>query len=223
MRSQTEHPTRQILVATDFLDSAEAALAVAAAYARALHAGLHVFHVFSRDEVEVTRLLSEAASRAGSEVNVTVGGAGGDPAEEILRYAGRHPIELIVVGTHLMRECDIRHLPVLDGGKVVGILSERDIVKVVAREGAAALDIPVRSAMTLKVNICNENHTVNEVMEIMTRGRFRHLPVEKNGLLDGIVSIGDVVKAQRDQYQGEVATLQFQLLNEPDTTVPRAS
>lgn len=100
MRSQTEHPTRQILVATDFSDSAEAALAVAAEYARALHADLHVFHVFSRDEVEVTRLLSEAASRAGSEIKVTVGGAGGNPAEEILRYAGHHPIDLIVVGTH---------------------------------------------------------------------------------------------------------------------------
>jgi nucleotide-binding universal stress UspA family protein len=100
MNSRAEHPARQILVATDFSDSAEAALAVAAEYARALHAGLHVFHVFSRDEVEVARLLSEAASRAGSEVNVTVGGAGGDPAEEILHYAGHHPIDLIVVGTH---------------------------------------------------------------------------------------------------------------------------
>ena len=50
------------------------------------------------------------------------------------------------------------------------------LAKVVAKEGAGALDIAVRSAMTPKVKICNENHTVNEVMEIMTKGRFRHLP-----------------------------------------------
>ncbi|RUX49827.1 CBS domain-containing protein, partial [Mesorhizobium sp. M7A.F.Ca.CA.002.09.1.1] len=87
--------------------------------------------------------------------------------------------------------------------KIVGILSERDIVRVVAREGGAALDIPVRSAMTPKVKICNENHTVNEVMEIMTRGRFRHLPVEKDGMLDGIVSIGDVVKRRIEDVERE--------------------
>jgi len=87
--------------------------------------------------------------------------------------------------------------------KIVGILSERDIVRVIAREGAAALDIAVRSAMTPKVKICNENHTVNEVMEIMTRGRFRHLPVEKDGMLDGIVSIGDVVKRRIEDVERE--------------------
>jgi universal stress protein A len=89
-----------ILIATDFSDSAEAALVVAVQYARDLHAGLHVFHVFSASEAEVTRLLADAAARAGSDVPVTVSEAGGDPAEEILRYAMRHPIDLIVVGTH---------------------------------------------------------------------------------------------------------------------------
>lgn len=87
--------------------------------------------------------------------------------------------------------------------KIVGILSERDIVRVLAREGAAALNMPVRSAMTPKVKICNENHTVNEVMEIMTTARFRHLPVEKDGMLDGIVSIGDVVKRRIEDVERE--------------------
>lgn len=96
----SERPARQILIATDFSDSAEAALTVAVQYARDLHAGLHVFHVFSASEAEVTRLLADAAARAGSDVPVTVSEAGGDPAEEILRYAMRHPIDLIVVGTH---------------------------------------------------------------------------------------------------------------------------
>jgi CBS domain-containing protein len=87
--------------------------------------------------------------------------------------------------------------------KIVGILSERDIVRVIAKEGAAALDLTVRAAMTPKVKICNENHTVNELMEIMTTGRFRHLPVEKDGLLYGIVSIGDVVKKRIEDIERE--------------------
>ncbi|MBX3596442.1 MAG: CBS domain-containing protein [Rhizobiaceae bacterium] len=87
--------------------------------------------------------------------------------------------------------------------KIVGILSERDIVRAIAKSGASALDLTVRETMTPKVNICNENHTINEVMEIMTRGRFRHLPVEKDGLLDGIVSIGDVVKRRIEDVERE--------------------
>jgi CBS domain-containing protein len=87
--------------------------------------------------------------------------------------------------------------------KIVGILSERDIVRALARDGAAALDSAVRNVMTPKVKICNEHHTVNEVMGIMTEGRFRHLPVEKNGLLDGIISIGDVVKRRIEDVERE--------------------
>jgi CBS domain-containing protein len=87
--------------------------------------------------------------------------------------------------------------------KIVGILSERDIVRVISKQGAAALDSTVRSVMTAKVKVCNERHTVNEVMEIMTRGRFRHLPVEKDGVLDGLVSIGDVVKKRIEDAEKE--------------------
>jgi nucleotide-binding universal stress UspA family protein len=95
-----EYPAQHILVATDFSESAEAALGAAARYARALHARLHLLHVFSGEEVEVTRLLADAAGKAGPDVGVTVAATGGDPAEEILRYASRQPIDLIVVGTH---------------------------------------------------------------------------------------------------------------------------
>jgi nucleotide-binding universal stress UspA family protein len=96
----SERPVQQILVATDFSDSAEAAFGVAVPYARALHARLHLLHIFSAEEIAVTQLLADAAARAGPDVPVTVAGAGGDPAEEILRYAARYPIDLIVVGTH---------------------------------------------------------------------------------------------------------------------------
>ena len=87
--------------------------------------------------------------------------------------------------------------------KIVGILSERDVVRVIAKEGAGALELQVRAVMTPKVKICNANHTVNAVMEIMTNGRFRHLPVEKDGLLDGIISIGDVVKRRIETVERE--------------------
>jgi CBS domain-containing protein len=114
------------------------------------------------------------------------------------------PNEKLSVAIRMLADHKIGALVISNGDrKIVGILSERDIVRVVAKEGAAALDLAIRSAMTPKVKICNENHTVNEVMEIMTRGRFRHLPVEKDGLLDGIVSIGDVVKRRIEDVERE--------------------
>ncbi len=91
--------------------------------------------------------------------------------------------------------------------KIVGILSERDIVRVIGKQGAAALDLRVRDVMTAKVSTCNESHSVNAVMEIMTRGRFRHLPVERAGRLDGIVSIGDVVKQRIEDVEREAADI----------------
>lgn len=87
--------------------------------------------------------------------------------------------------------------------KIAGILSERDIVRVLGKHGAAGLDQSVRDVMTAKVKTCNETHTINQVMEIMTQGRFRHLPVEKNGQLDGIISIGDVVKKRIEEVERE--------------------
>jgi len=114
------------------------------------------------------------------------------------------PNEKLSEAIRMLAEHRIGALVITNGDrKIVGILSERDIVRVLAKEGGAALDIAVRSAMTPKVKICNENHTVNEVMEIMTKGRFRHLPVEKDGLLYGIVSIGDVVKRRIEDVERE--------------------
>jgi CBS domain-containing protein len=114
------------------------------------------------------------------------------------------PNEKLSTAAKLLSERRIGALVVTNGDrKIVGILSERDIVRIIGKDGAAALDKTVREVMTPKVSICNENHTVNEVMEIMTRGRFRHLPVEKNGHLDGIVSIGDVVKRRIEDVERE--------------------
>jgi CBS domain-containing protein len=95
-------------------------------------------------------------------------------------------------------------LVVVEGvDRVVGIVSERDIVKALARKGGAVLDDPVGTIMTREVVTCADSETVIRVMGRMTRGRFRHLPVVKGGRLDGIVSIGDVVKARIGEVERE--------------------
>ncbi|MEK1853304.1 MAG: CBS domain-containing protein [Phyllobacterium sp.] len=93
---------------------------------------------------------------------------------------------------------------VCDEKKVIkGILSERDVVRALAADGADALWKPISQTMTIKVSVCSERHTINQVMEMMTRGRFRHLPVEKDGRLHGLVSIGDVVKLRIEEVERE--------------------
>ena len=99
MAVTTTRPVQHILVATDFSESADAALDVAIQYARTFRARLYLVHVCAAGELDVTELLAVAAARA-EPVPVSVAGTGGDPAEEILRYASRQPVDLIVVGTH---------------------------------------------------------------------------------------------------------------------------
>ena len=86
---------------------------------------------------------------------------------------------------------------------IKGIISERDIVRTLAEDGSASLAHSVSALMTTNVKVCSENHTINDVMEIMTRGRFRHLPVERDGKLIGVISIGDVVKRRIEEVQQE--------------------
>ena len=91
--------------------------------------------------------------------------------------------------------------------RVAGIISERDIIRVLAECGAAALEQPVGQVMTRKVVTCNRAETVSSIMELMTAGKFRHLPVVEEGQLVGIVSIGDVVKHRVQEIESESATL----------------
>ncbi|MBP2558804.1 CBS domain-containing protein [Neorhizobium galegae] len=81
-------------------------------------------------------------------------------------------------------------------GRIAGIFTERDLVRAVAGKGAAVLDQPVKSAMTTSVQRCKDDTTVDELMGMMSSGRFRHVPVEQDGKLAGIISIGDVVKSR---------------------------
>src|SRR4029077_14817042 len=78
--------------------------------------------------------------------------------------------------------------------RIVGILSERDVVRVLGEKGPAALEQSISDVMTRKVTTCSMRDTVAELMERMTEGKFRHVPVVDEGRLAGIVSIGDVVK-----------------------------
>lgn len=92
-------------------------------------------------------------------------------------------------------------------GAVCGIVSERDIVREIANKGAAVLDQPASSCMTRKVVACGENDTIAQVMNTMTKHRFRHLPVIAGGRLIGIVSIGDVVKRKIEQAERDAEEL----------------
>jgi CBS domain-containing protein len=92
--------------------------------------------------------------------------------------------------------------------RIVGILSERDIVRTLAEKGAHALNQPIAEVMTRKVITCGVGETVPEIMERMTVGKFRHVPVVEQGRLAGIISIGDVVKSRVQQMEQESAALQ---------------
>jgi CBS domain-containing protein len=96
--------------------------------------------------------------------------------------------------------------------RVVGILSERDVVRALAERGAGALEEPVSQTMTRKVSTCNENESVFNIMERMTEGRSRHVPVVNQGQLVGIVSIGDVVKHRLHQMERDSATMHDYIL-----------
>ena len=96
---------------------------------------------------------------------------------------------------------------VLQDNEVIGVISERDLVRAMAQHGAAALTMEVRRIMTTDVVTCDPDDTIEQVMMTMTRGRFRHLPVMRHGDLLGLVSIGDVVKARLTETQVEAEAL----------------
>lgn len=92
-------------------------------------------------------------------------------------------------------------------GSIDGIVSERDIIRVIGERGAAVLSEPVSRVMTRSVQICDVADTLDELMAQMTTGRFRHLPVVEDGRLVGIVSIGDVVKHHIAEVEMEASAL----------------
>ena len=91
--------------------------------------------------------------------------------------------------------------------RIEGVLSERDIVRVLSERGAEVLDEPISNVMTRKVVSCRQSDTVGDIMETMTLGKFRHLPVVEDGKVVGVISIGDVVKWRVQEYEREQEAL----------------
>lgn len=111
------------------------------------------------------------------------------PVTELLDLLAEHGVGALVVST--------------DGESVEGIVSERDVVRRLQRDGAAMLQRPVREIMTTEVHTSTPDVGLEDLMRLMTERRFRHVPVLVDGKLAGIISIGDVVKHRIDELQSE--------------------
>ena len=131
----------------------------------------------------------------------------------ILSLKGREvatiePSRSLSEAARVLAERRIGALLIVDGDRpVTGIISERDIVRAVAMHGAKALDEPVSRFMTEKVVTCTGETSINDVMELMTQQKFRHIPVVESGRLSGIVSIGDVVKLRLEEVEAETQAI----------------
>lgn len=114
------------------------------------------------------------------------------------------PQETVGAAAALLHTRKVGAMVVIDDQEaVVGILSERDVVRVIAKEGAGALTKPIASCMTVNVVFAQPDETVDALLERMTDRRIRHLPVVRGGRLAGIISIGDLVKYKISETQAE--------------------
>jgi CBS domain-containing protein len=132
---------------------------------------------------------------------------------QILKHKGdlvftASPHETVAAAAALLHSRRVGAMVIVDDqDQVVGILSERDVVRVVAEQGAAGLAQPVSSCMSREVIFAMPSETVQSLLERMTDRRIRHLPVLKNGRLAGLVSIGDLVKSKIAETEAEAENL----------------
>lgn len=136
-------------------------------------------------QMKISEILRHKASTSGSAV-VTIEPSGA--VTELLAKLAEHRIGALVVS---------------DGGEVVGIVSERDVVRRLNERGATVLESTVADIMTTSVVSCSPSDSVDSVAQTMTKSRVRHLPVIDNGTLVGIVTIGDVVLSRTHQLEQE--------------------
>jgi CBS domain-containing protein len=118
------------------------------------------------------------------------------------------PDAKLAAAVKILGEKKIGAVLVMSQGRIEGILSERDIVRVLSERGAHVLEEPVNGVMTRKVVSCRQSDTVAGIMEMMTLGKFRHLPVVEDGKVVGLISIGDIVKRRVHEYETEQEALQ---------------
>jgi CBS domain-containing protein len=126
----------------------------------------------------------------------------------IINEKGRHvvtaaPETTIAALAATLMEKRIGAVVIIENDAIGGIISERDVVRAIAKHGGEALGMRASEWMTARVMTCEPRDTINEVMQKMTSGRFRHLPVVEDGRLAGIVSIGDVVKRRIEDVERE--------------------
>jgi CBS domain-containing protein len=140
-------------------------------------------------------------------------------AEDILRRKGRDTITVAPDATlreaaDILSEHNIGALVVTEAGdRVVGVLSERDIVRALSADGPDALEATVRDVMSEEVLTCTPEDKVKDLMERVTRRRVRHLPVVEDTTVDGIISIGDLLKTRLEEMETEKQVLQDRLLD----------
>ncbi|MBP7648887.1 MAG: CBS domain-containing protein [Phenylobacterium sp.] len=113
------------------------------------------------------------------------------------------PSETVSAICALLHSRRVGAMIIMDGDRVAGIVSERDVVRVMAEQGASALNQPVSSCMTRDVVFAEPGETVNSLLSRMTDRRLRHLPVCEGDRLIGIVSIGDLVKHKISEVEAE--------------------
>ncbi|HZB92046.1 MAG TPA: CBS domain-containing protein [Stellaceae bacterium] len=132
---------------------------------------------------------------------------------EILHHKGQNvstvrSIDTVEIAIRKLYEERIGALVVIDRwGKLAGMFSERDVIHALAQHGAAALQFEVHELMTPDVTTCTPEDRIDQVMEVMTAHRFRHMPVMDKGQLIGLVSIGDLVRHRLDEKEQEAAVL----------------
>lgn len=131
----------------------------------------------------------------------------------ILKQKGRDvetvtPTATVMQVTSVLAKRKIGAVVVVDErNRVQGIISERDIIRVLAQSGPEVLTHPVSQVMTRNVVSCGEHDTLDQLMSAMTSGRFRHLPITRDGALAGIISIGDVVKYHLSEIEMEASAM----------------
>ncbi len=132
--------------------------------------------------------------------------------QAILESKGRYiysvePDERLSAAVKTLAERRVGAVLVMRGARLDGILSERDIVRVLADRGPAALEQPVHTVMTHDVVSCRQTDLVGSIMEVMTNSKFRHLPVLDGDRVVGLISIGDIVKSRLSEYEHEQQAL----------------
>ena len=137
----------------------------------------------------------------------------GTKVSSVLKHKGHDvvtvaPQQTVAWVVKVLAENRIGAVPVInDEGQLIGIISERDIIRGMSEHADAVLTLPAEQLMTREVKTCSSEDQLVDLMEVMTLQRIRHLPVIQNGALHGIVSIGDVVKQRLEEVQSEAEEL----------------